>query len=304
MKLGIALGGGGAKGFAHIGVLKVLKEAGISLDIVAGTSVGALIGAFYADNNLEKLEEETRNIKLTEIPRLLSPTWSRQGFFSGNNALERVGGLLDALTIEQLKKPYAAISVDLITSKVVTFTSGNLRQALRASISIPAVFTPVQYEQMLLVDGGTLEPVPVEATKALGGDFVIAIDLFGNAAKGWETRSLFDLHQLPAPLVTALDYIRSVSAKTPLAEWFDPKDEQSVQLPSVIEIIERTLQISQQSITQSRLREFPPNILIQPDVSDIGLLDFHRGDCGIERGIAAATAALPAIETALSRSKI
>ncbi|MCZ6468830.1 MAG: patatin-like phospholipase family protein, partial [Candidatus Dadabacteria bacterium] len=143
MKIGLALGGGGAKGFAHLGVMEVLTEAGIEFDVVAGTSIGALIGAVYVSGNLDKLERFATNIGITDIPFLLGPTWPKGGLFSGKYIEKLFDEFIHLENIEDLKKPFAAVSVDLNKAEVVTFTSGNLKRAIRASSSIPGLFKPV-----------------------------------------------------------------------------------------------------------------------------------------------------------------
>ncbi len=293
MRLGIALGGGGAKGFAHIGVLNALTQAGINCEVVSGTSIGALVGAIYAGGNLGKLEEESLGIKLTDIPRLLSPAWSLEGFFSGKNALERLSDFINVERIEELTKPFAAVSVDLRAGAVHTFTEGPVGEAIRASISIPAVFTPVRVGEHVLVDGGTMEPVPVEAARALGADLVIAVELFGNQSAGEVPRE----KQTPSAsrlvkVQSALNYLRSLTQKG-TTTGIGERDS------NIIEIIERTLALSQHTLTNLRLQLSPPDFLIQPAVSHIGLLDFHRGVTGIEAGYRAAERVIPELKQRL-----
>lgn len=304
MKVGIALGGGGARGFAHIGILQVLSEAGIKCEIIAGTSVGALIGAVYANKSLDGLTARSRQIRFFEIPQLLSPAWSFSGAFSGKRALEFLAEFVSVDMIEELEIPYAAIASDIYSGEVVTITSGNLLDAIRASISIPLVFTPVQRGEMMLVDGGMLDPVPVCAARNLGADVVIAVDLFGQlerpqqAAKGKgeaAPRGTF------LSLDTALRYIRSVPS---LVSLRDVSDAENVRTPNYFEMLERTLAISQQQLTRYRLTEYPPDILLQPHVGSIGLLDFHRGEEGIAAGRSCAERMLPEINKLLSDASV
>lgn len=292
MKIGLALGGGGAKGFAHIGVLKVLEEAGLRVDMVAGTSVGALVGAVYAAGNLARLEAEARAITLTDVPLLLSPAWSLSGLFSGKNALEMLSELLGCERFEDLPIPFAAVSCDLNSSSRVTFTAGLLREAIRASISIPAVFTPVPRDSTLLVDGALLEPLPVQTTRDLGADLVIAVNLFGS------TPPSIREEKRRSGILSGLQYLSSLSAKLP---W-GSKEQKGFPTPTVIDIIERTLAVSQRELTKFRLAEHPADLLIEPEIADIGTLDFHTGEAGIEIGIRAARAALPELEKLLGRA--
>jgi NTE family protein len=173
MKLGIALSGGGAKGFAHIGVLSALEKAGIEFSAVSGTSMGAFVGAFYAADKLGDLQQGAVGIKFRDIPLLLSPTLSKKGFMSGKKIIKFLKGSLANEKIEELSKKYAAVCADLNNGEIVTFTEGDLISAVCASMAIPGLFIPVVFNNKLLVDGGILEPLPVRAVRELGSDFVV-----------------------------------------------------------------------------------------------------------------------------------
>ena len=266
-KIGIALGGGGAKGYAHIGILEVLTEAGIDCDIVTGTSSGALVGAAYASGRLAQLRELSKNISLRSIPRMLSPAWSREGLFSGKNAFDMLSGAISAETIEELDKPFGAVAVDLLKSELVEFTRGNLKTILRASISIPGLFTPVSLDGQLLVDGGIIEVVPVELNRKLGADFIIAVDLYSSLE------------------VTTSPALPGAKEKK----------------MNLIRVIESTLATIQRTSTQLRLKEYPAEIVICPAVAKVTFLDFHRSETVIEIGRNAALAALPKIRELLGK---
>ncbi|MCB0343907.1 MAG: patatin-like phospholipase family protein [Bdellovibrionales bacterium] len=303
MKLGIALGGGGARGFAHIGILQVLDEAGIHFDAIAGTSIGSLIGAVYANRSLARLTERSKQIRFFEIPQLLSPAWSFSGAFSGKKALDFLREFVSVENIEDLKIPYAAVCADVYSGEVVTISSGNLLEATRASFSIPLIFTPIPKANWMLVDGGMLDPVPVKAAKDLGAEIVIAVDLFGHlehrqkAAKG-------SGEEVPKSTFLSLDaamkYLGSISSMLSLR---DLSQEDDVRKPNYFEMLERTLAISQQQLTKYRLSEFPPDVLLQPEVANIGLLDFHRGVEGIKAGRECAERMLPEIKKVLAQTR-
>lgn len=302
MKIGVALGGGAAKGLSHIGVLKALAEAGIEIDIVSGTSVGALVGAAYAAGALEELEKLALTLKLRDIPLLMSPALSRQGLFSGRNALELLSTVIGVSTIEELDKRFAAVSVDLNKMELVTFQEGDLKTAIRASIAIPILFTPVLFEDRVLVDGGTLEPVPVEAAFALGADVVIAVDLFGNTTEFPTSESAAERRRAqrriwPPAFDTARNYLSSLSEKFWLGET-------KSQTPSIVDIIEGTTATVQRELTRHRFREFPPHITITPDVAHVGILDFHRGAAVIECGSRAVEHALPHLRALLEKPSL
>ena len=293
MRIGIALGGGAAKGFAHIGVLNALAQAGIEFDIIAGTSIGALVGAAYAAGRLKTLEEASIKIKLTDIPLLLGPTWPKQGLFSGRKILKLLNEIIDVKNIEDLRKRFAAVCVDLRNEEIVTFTSGNLHQAIRASIAIPAVFTPVIFEGRFLVDGGVLEPVPVQAAHSLGADFIVAVDLLGSSR--FETTDTGAKRILKEELWpnSVTSYLPSIWENSSYEERFDSKGKVRGQEPGIIDIIQRTSIITQKGLTAYRLKEFPPDFIIRPPLSHVGILDFHRGNLTIKIGEEAAKAVLP-----------
>jgi len=277
-RIGLALGGGGAKGFAHIGIINVLEEAGVEIDIVTGTSIGAIVGAVYASGNLRRLERTASSIKLTELPRLLSPSWSLGGVFSGKNAVEMLIELVGSDHIEDLNIPYGAVSTDLEKGQLETFCSGPLDKALKASFAIPGIFTPVLQEDKILVDGGTLEPVPVELNRSLGADLVIAVDLFSNTSTSViETEETEESKRLwPSEVKTAAQYLLGLAEKLPLAD--------RLQGPNALEIMEKTVCVSQKILSELKFKITPPDVVIAPAVSHVGFLDFHRGGPVVDIG--------------------
>ncbi|MCC6954857.1 MAG: patatin-like phospholipase family protein [Deltaproteobacteria bacterium] len=280
MKLGIALGGGGARGLAHIGVLNVLHSAGIEFDIVVGTSVGALVGAVYAGGALAELEHEARNVRLTDLPLLLSPSWSLSGLFSGKNAIDLLSSVIPYNDIEELPRRFAAVAVDLHEGRSVVIDKGNITQAIRASIAIPGIFTPVVKDDMLLVDGGLLDPVPVCVARELGADYVLAIDLFGSLKKPSRDECPSEQSAPPPSLRGAgMKHLRTLLGKLP----FVTPEESNSRL-TAIGVLEQSLSINQRHMTALRLRESPPDDTICPPVDDVGFLDFHRGERVIEIG--------------------
>lgn len=299
MKIGIALGGGVAKGFAHIGVLKALANSGIECEIIAGTSIGALVGAACAAGNLEKLEEATTKIKRKDMPILLSPIWPKQGFFSGRKVLDRLGEFIGVENIEDLKKNFAAVSVDINSSEIVTFTKGSLRQAVWASIAIPVIFTPIVVEDRLLVDGGMVEPLPVQAARSLGADFVIAVDLYGEPPL-----HALDEVQKKARKSQEKSAVGTALKKLSLGEWTGSEKKDKKLKPSIVEIIERSLIVHQRYLTKYRLKEYPPDFIIKPDVSRVSILDFHCAKEAIEIGERSVKGVLPELINCINKGKM
>lgn len=176
-KIGLALGSGGAKGLAHIGVIKALQEEGIEISFVAGTSIGSLIGAYYAAYpSLEKLEQLILSLNKRRGYGLFDPIL-KGGIIKGVKIEKFIEDMLDGATFESLRIPYAAIATDMKSAEEVIITDGNLVKAIRASISVPPVFTPINYMKRFLADGGLSDPVPVEAVRKMGADIVIAVNV-------------------------------------------------------------------------------------------------------------------------------
>lgn len=290
MKIGLALGGGGAKGFAHIGVLKALKSAGIEFDFVAGTSIGALIGAVYAAGETQRLERLASRYGVKDIPFLLGPTWPKRGLFSGKYVERLLNEIIHVENIEDLGKPFAAVCVDLNKAEAVTFTEGSLNRAVRASMSIPGLLTPVVYEDMLLVDGGVLEPVPVKAVHALGAQVVVAIDLLSNLSSPEENDG--------KPGASFVDYVRSVFYMDDLLEAHEGDGGDGL---SLIEIVQRSSIVAQRRLTECNFRENQPDLIVAPPLAHVGVLDFHRGESIMEIGRQSAEKAVPELKELIEK---
>ncbi|MBX7251295.1 MAG: patatin-like phospholipase family protein [Candidatus Promineofilum sp.] len=275
-RLGLVLGGGGARGLAHIGVLRVLERERIPVACVAGTSMGGLIGALYAAGvAIERVEAEVvRLSRVTEQMRLVDFELSAAGLsVRGRRIYNMLAELLgEELTFADLRLPLAMVSVDVRTGRPVTLQGGLVIDAVRATISIPGIFTPVDLGDYRLVDGGVLDNVPVDVAHALGATHTVAVDV------------------LPS-------YSRNQPGVAPV--------ETGLQLafaPQQFAEIYQVLMIMIAAVTEAQLRQYPPDLLIRPALSPhVTLLSgFNRADELIAAGEAAAVAALPAIRTLLA----
>lgn len=177
--VGIALGSGAAKGWAHIGVLNGLAAMGIKPDKVAGCSVGALVGAAYAHDHLPELEEWVRSFSSWDVLGLMDIRWRKGGLIGGDKVFDVLQARIGDVNIENLNRPFAAVATDLYSGQEIWFTEGDLRQAVRASCSMPGILAPVRQGDRWLVDGAVVNPVPVSVSRAMGVDVVIAVDLYG-----------------------------------------------------------------------------------------------------------------------------
>ena len=301
IKIALALGSGSARGWSHIGVIEALQAYGIEPDIICGCSIGALVGASYAANKITELEQWVRSLTLLETARFA-------GFDTPLNGLinkERLQRVLkqfiadEAFAIDQLGRPFASVATDLSTGREIWFTEGPLLDAVWASISLPGLFPPVRHKNRWLVDGGLVNPVPVSLCRALGADFVIAVNLNGD---------LVGRH---------LDKPPGDNVKEPESSWSDkipwplgiggakPEANSAAKEkpPRVFETIASSINIIQDRITRSRMVGEPPDILITPELADIGLLEFYRADECIEEGRASVRRALPEIRRLLKTSE-
>lgn len=296
-RIGLALGSGSARGWSHIGVIRALERAGITPDIVCGTSIGALVGAAYAAGEHERLEPWVRGLKWQAVVRLLD--WKMGGgLIAGGKLTQFFRSQYADPGIEQLPKAFGCVATDLASGREVWLRSGSVIDAVRASIALPGVFTPAVRDGRLLVDGGLVNPVPVSLCRAMGADIVIAVDL------NWELitrRSPLSRMQALAHKETEL--VKQATALTHSGRleallsrlWPFGSTPKSAGLPSMFGVMSASLNIMQVRITQSRLAGEPADAMIRPRLTDIGAMDFHRGGIAIDEGERATELALPMI---------
>lgn len=271
--VGLALSGGGVRGYAHIGVIHALQEAGVRVDAVAGSSAGAIAGAFLASGDLEVLANNLNRGRFRSPMEYLDPTLSRSGFLKGLKMEKVLRKMLSHQCIEDLPIAYTAVAADLETGKEVWLQKGNLVQAIRASMAIPMVFTPVVKEAQILVDGALINPLPVNVLRQSRLDVVIGVDLNANYLK--ERLSEQKVHH-----------------ENPIKKgWFFRKRTKV----SFSYIAESSLLIAQNEITENNLHRYPPDVLIQPKLGYAHLFDFHRAQELIDEGYRQTKAHLPEI---------
>ena len=219
--VGLALGGGAAKGIAHIGVIKALEKAGIGIDFISGTSMGALVGGYYAaTRNIRGLETLMLNIKKKDIFSLKDIIKKRSGaFFRGNNIAEKLMEELGALKIEDCQIPFVAIATDVKNGDEVRLKSGNLVDAIRASIALPIIFSPVEVDGKLLMDGGLVNPVPADAAKELGAEFVVAVDVSSRWLE--EPEEMLNIKDMYSVITQSFSVLEHQLAKNILKESAD-----------------------------------------------------------------------------------
>ncbi|HPF78715.1 MAG TPA: patatin-like phospholipase family protein [Alphaproteobacteria bacterium] len=297
--IGIALGGGLARGFAHIGVLKTLNKHGIYPSIVAGTSIGALVGGAYLTGNMDNLEDWALSLNRFKIFSYLDFRVRSAGLIGGNKLESIMMQHFGDIKIEDLPHPFIAISADLLTGHEVWMRKGNLIEAMKASFALPGVFPPVKRNNRNLVDGALVNPVPVSVCQALGARLTLAVDLhadlIGKAAKpgqNYQTVAGFDVFNEDHVPLTEQKKLFSGS----FAKRLFRREEDA---PSLFGVMVSALGILQDRITRSRLAGDPPDIHIKPSIGHIGMLEFERAKELIELGEEAAERALPDIQAAM-----
>jgi NTE family protein len=262
LKIGVVLGAGSARGWAHIGVLRALEQAGIRPQIVCGASIGALVGAVYANGSLDALEDWVLGLTWRKVLGFFDFSFNG-GFLKGAKLIGYLRDNLLETTIEELQLPFGAVATDLRNGREVWLREGRAADVVRASIALPGLFTPVEHEGRLLVDGALVNPVPVSLCRAMGADFVIAVDLGSSGAGGYG------------------------------------KGRPGSRVPGLLEVMAESINIMQVRITRSRLAGEPADALIMPQLSELGSMEYHRAAESIAEGRAATELMLPQIRRLL-----
>ena len=294
-RIGLALGSGSARGWSHIGVIRVLEQAGISPEIVCGTSIGSLVGAAYAAGKLDSLALWVNDLSWQVVVGLLDLKMGG-GLIEGGKLVGFLRKQLDDQHIEQLPKTFACVATDLANGREIWLREGRAVDAVRASIAMPGLFTPAWQDGRRLVDGGLVNPVPVSLCRALGADIVIAVDL------NWDL--LGQRKQVPSAVSPDLapagnGKLNALLAKFRPAARPAGEPPSALSMPSMLDVVSTSLSIMQVRITQSRLAGEPADIMIRPRLSSIGAMDFHRAKIAIAEGERAAQHALPMIQDLL-----
>ncbi|MCW8853066.1 MAG: patatin-like phospholipase RssA [Gammaproteobacteria bacterium] len=286
-RIGIALGSGSARGWAHIGILQALSEMGIQPDIVAGSSIGALVGAAYSANQLDELESMVQTLGWKDIAGYLDVSIMGGGLIQGDKLTAFFHRHLKETRIEFLPHRFAAVATELNTGHEIWLQSGNLLDAVRASVALPGLFTPFKYNNQWLVDGGIVDPVPVSLCRAMGAEIVIAVSLNGNIT-GKQNHNQPETEARAKENETALwGRISDQLEKS----WHEKKNilfsrlfGENIKSPGLIEVLAGSIHIMQDRITRSRMAGDPPDIILSPRLSQLGLMEYDRGTIAIEEG--------------------
>jgi NTE family protein len=285
-RVGIALGSGSARGWAHIGILRGLAERGIVPDVITGASVGALVGAACAAGRLDDLERWVRALTQRDVWRLVDTTFRAGGVMTGNRLMQAIEASIGNAPIESLPLAFAAVATDLYTGEEIWLRDGPYMTAVRASSGLPGLFAPTWHEGRWLIDGGVVNPVPVSLCRALGAEFVVAVDLSRSVTR-IALRAQREAQAAMEPPPTA-----EVSAEgnAILKRWSGLLDGVVESFrsrrtePGLFEVMASSVNIMQDRITRSRLATEPPDVVLRPDLAAFQLMDFHRADEAIEIG--------------------
>jgi len=307
-KVGLALGSGAARGWAHLGVLRYLKEAGIQVDYIAGTSIGALVGASFSLGKVAALEQFALHLDWRQILSFLDVTFPVSGLIEGKKISEFVREhLQETVALEKMPIPFCAVATDLNRGTEVCLDTGDLLEAIRASVSIPGIFTPVKHKGRFLVDGGLINPVPVSVVRQMGAEFVIAVDLShdfpgiddvvqdllpGKETSDPEERETPDPEERDTAEPEENDTMGVLRIVNDLKERASQFSTQSL-LPNwtkkepglnIFEVTLSSINVMQAQIARANLAIDPPEVLIQPGLGHIGFMEFNRSREAIEEG--------------------
>lgn len=283
-KIGIALGGGAARGWAHIGVLRALSQAGIKPDIIAGTSIGAVVGGCFAAGRLDELEGFARELTRRKVFGFLDFNLSGSALISGQKLVQRLDRHIRGVSIEGLSHRYVAVATELGTGHETWLSQGSLVDAMQASYAIPGIFKPVKVGRRWLFDGALVNPVPVSVCRALGARYVIAVNL--NT----------DLYGRDAVQIDSALAAQQLEAEESAPEGGDAAASRLIRrqllgdgggAPGISTVMIDAFNIVQDRIARSRLAGDPPDAMISPRLAGMGMLDFHRADDLIQRGVTA-----------------
>jgi NTE family protein len=299
LRLGLALGSGSARGWAHIGVIRALEERGIKPDIVCGTSIGALVGGAYAAGELDRLEKWVTGIAWTTVLRLMDLTW-RGGLIRGTRLFTLFGTMLADREIDELPIPYGAIATELQSGRELWLRHGKLLEAVRASCAMPGLLTPVVRDGAVLVDGGLVNPVPVSMCRALGADLVVAVDLsWGKLGPYRRSKERREVVPREEPSWIGRMTSKLARRKERRADPSIVEQEEEPSIPSIFNVFMTALDIVEMRVARSRLAGEPADVLITPLLPDFATMDFHRAEEAIAEGKAAVDRMGPLLQQVL-----
>jgi len=303
-KIGLALGSGAARGLAHIGVLNALDDAGIAIDYIAGSSIGGLIAASYASDSIDRIVDFADQADWRQMTSYFDFNFPQQGLLEGRRWMELMDSFVSADEFSELRIPICIIATELMSGREVRILEGNLARAMRASTSLPGIFNPYLLNNSLMVDGGISNPIPIDVVREMGADIVIAVNLNTNLLERNERKKSFRstnkvsrrarlearLNRSKSPPEWIPDSLEErysefqQSIRKSMLNWVrDDKDEKTRDI-NIFDVITNSINIMEYQVTQNKLRSDPPDILIEPELDHLNLLDYHEAEKTIGEG--------------------
>ena len=301
--IGLALGSGGARGLAHIGVINALREEKIAIDYIAGSSIGALIGASLASDDIRQLQEFVLKLNWKVMASYVDFVFPQKGLMEGSRVRDLIDELLPIKKFTGLSKPFIAVATNIRTGEEIDLDEGDLIDAIRASISLPGIMNPHRVGNEYLVDGGLVNPVPVDVVRRMGADVVLAVDLNndlisrnGRKKKVFRTRRKLKARAetaeevetpkpawVPKPLEDRYRLLEQ-SVKKSISDWLEDEPEDQQREPNIFDVMVNSINIMEYQVTQSNLRKFPPDVLIKPKLGHLNLFDYDEAEATIREG--------------------
>lgn len=315
IKIGLALGGGAARGLAHIGVLEVLQKEGIPIDMVAGTSAGAIVGALFAQGkDADEIKSLALEFSSRKLAHFVDPYLPKSGFIRGGKIQDLLVSYIGDVGFYDMKMPFACVATDVETGEEVVIDQGSVPEAVRASISIPGVFAVARWKERYLVDGGVVNPVPVNVLKGMGASFIVAVNVIPEVSDEPQrliieqkdnAKASNIVHKVSNKAQRLINEEREHLKKFDIVQRVTEKVQQSTEErreilkePNIIHVLMQSLNISMYFLAKATLRD--ADIIIAPQVAHIGLDDFHNVEECIQRGNLAAIEAIPEIKKGLT----
>ncbi|MGF1458356.1 MAG: patatin-like phospholipase family protein [Leptolyngbyaceae cyanobacterium] len=324
--LGLALGTGGARGWAHVGVIRAFEEAGIKVDYLAGTSIGALVGAIYMVGKLDQLETFAQEASFSELVPLMDISFPGVGLLQGDRVYRFIADYVADHWLEDAPIPFHCVATNFLQKQEVIIDGGPMVQAVRASISIPGIFAPFKHqENVYLVDGGIINPLPISVVRAMGADVVVAVNLNSDTTIDHEdiitqspaAHSAENHQSEPKPVNDAQSAVDSKSteaadsaALATLANRYEAlkgvlNDQLDNWIPdaetgiNIFDVLGNSINVMEKRVTEINLLVDKPDVLIDPPLSEFGTFDFHQAQTIMPRGYEAAKAMIPSIQALL-----
>lgn len=295
-KIGLVLGSGSARGLAHIGVIRELANMGIRPDLVTGSSIGAVVGGAYASGHLDEFEEWICTLRRVDILKLLDVRMAGGGFIQGKPLMIAIEKRIGNPNIEDLEVTFGCVATSLLNGKEHWLRDGSLLNAVRSSIALPGIFAPIALKHDIMVDGGLVNPVPISLARAMGADYIIAVnlnsDLIGrhfslhhsDAADNQGNKKKLEYAEKHDPNIAMWASKLKADFGIRLDSFISSLHKKKIHEPGLFDVIASSINIMQDRITNSRVAEDPPDVLITPKLGYIGLMEFDRAQETIQEG--------------------